>query len=175
MKILKMFSLKLANRSFKSKNEYLRKCGCEIGKGTRLLCSVNSFGTEPYLIKVGEDCLFSSNVTILTHDGGVKVLNSLNYFDGQKMDKAARVVIGNNCFIGKNATVMPGITIGDNVIVGVGSIVTKDVPSDSVVAGIPARRICSIEEYYKKNLNGFYPTGGMSMEKKKAYLLENIK
>lgn len=101
-------------------------------------------------MKVGTNCLFSTNITLLTHDGSVKVLNSLGYFNGKRMDKMGAIVIGNNCFIGKDATVMPGVTIGNNVIVGAGSIVSKSVPSDSVVTGVPAKIICSIDEYYQK-------------------------
>ncbi|GHU73516.1 hypothetical protein FACS189413_17980 [Bacteroidia bacterium] len=53
----------------------------------------------------------------------------------------ADVHIGKNCFIAVGATIMPGITIGDEVIVGAGSVVTKDVPSNTIVAGNPAKII----------------------------------
>ena len=119
--------------------------------------------------------MFSGNVSLYTHDGGVKVLNSLNYFDGKRMDKVGKIVIGNNCFIGAHSKIMPGVTIGDNVIVGAGAIVTKDVPSNSIVAGIPARVICTIDDYYEKNKKNFYPTLGMSFEEKKKILTEALK
>lgn len=168
MSIIKRFKVRFANRSNKNKLAYLRSQGCKIGDKTRLLCGTDSFGSEPYLISVGEDCFFSNNVSIFTHDGGVKVLNSLNYFNGQRMDKAAPVVIGNNCFIGNGAKIMPGVTIGDNVIVGLCSIVTKDVPSNSVVAGIPAKVICTIDEYYQRNIDNFHPTIDMDADEKKG-------
>ncbi|WP_276866657.1 DapH/DapD/GlmU-related protein [Bacteroides heparinolyticus] len=53
----------------------------------------------------------------------------------------ADVRIGDNCFIGNGAILLPGITIGNEVIVGAGSVVTKDVPSNTIVAGNPARVI----------------------------------
>ena len=172
LKTLKLrYELKLANRTLANKVEYLRKQGCEIGKNTRLLCHTSCFGSEPYMVKVGDDCLFSHNINIFTHDGGVKVLNSLNYFDGKAMDKIGCVTIGNNCFIGNSAKIMPGVTIGDNVIVGSGAIVTKDVPSNSVVAGVPAKIICTIEEYYQKNIDNFIFIGGMNYEQKKEHIL----
>ena len=171
MKIIQLLKYKNANRTSARKVEYLRNQGCKIGKKTRLLCGIGSFGTEPYLIEIGEDCLLSSNISFFTHDGGVKVLNSLNYFDGEYMDKVGKIIIGNNCFIGHGVKIMPGITIGDNVIVGACAIVTKDVPSNSVVAGMPARVICTIDDFYNKNKDRFYPTAKMPDEAKKEYLL----
>ena len=88
------------------------------------------------------------------------------------MDKIGKIVVGNNCFIGHGAKIMPGVTIGDNVIVGACAIVTKDVPSNSVVAGIPARVICTIDDFYNKNKDKFQPTAKMSDEEKKEYLLK---
>ena len=172
IKIINSLKLRIANRTSDGRVEYLRNKGCKIGKKTRLLCTIASFGTEPYLVEVGEDCLFSGNVSLFTHDGGVKVLNSLNYFDGKKMDKVGKIKIGNNCFIGAYSKILPGVTIGDNVIVGTGAIVTKDVPSNSVVAGVPARIICTIDEYYEKNKENFYPTLEMGFEEKKRVLTE---
>ena len=174
MNIIKWLKYKKANRTSAGKVDYLRKKGCKIGDGTKLLCGIGSFGTEPYLVEIGENCLLSSNLSFLTHDGGVKVLNFLNYFDGVLMDKIGKIVVGNNCFIGNSAKIMPGVTIGDNVIVGTASIVTKDVPSNSVVAGVPARFICTIDEFYEKNKNKFYPTAKMPAEEKKKYLLEHL-
>ena len=70
---------------------------------------------------------------------------------------------------------MPGVNIGDNVIVGTGAIVTKNVPSNSVVAGVPAKVICTIDEYYQKNADSFVPTGRMNAAEKKQYILNNVK
>ena len=55
--------------------------------------------------------------------------------------KKADVYIGDNCFIGNYAVIMPGVRIGDEVIIGAGSIVTKDIPSNCIAAGNPARVI----------------------------------
>jgi len=171
---LKVLKIKLADRTSAKRVEYLRKQGCQIGEKTRLLCGLGCFGTEPYMVKVGKDCLISSNVSFLTHDGGVKVLNSLKYFGDVAMDKVGRVTIGDNCFIGNSAKIMPGVTIGDNVIVGTCAIVTKDVPSNCVVAGVPARVICTIDEFYEKNSKRFIPTARMNAEEKKKYILEHV-
>lgn len=69
-----------------------------------------------------------------------------------------------------------GGKIGDNVVVGTRSVVTKDIPSGMVAAGMPAKIICTIEEYYEKNKERgrFYPTPSMTCEEKKAYLIKTI-
>lgn len=65
--------------------------------------------------------------------------------------------------------------IGDNCIIGTCSIVTKDIPSNSVVAGIPAKIISNIDDFYKKkNRNVFYPTKRMSAKEKKDYLMNHV-
>ena len=97
-----------------------------------------NFGSEPYLISIGKNVLISTNVTFLTHDGGISVLNKLNrkYKD---ITKFGRIVIEENCFIGHSSIIMPGVTIGKNSIIGAGAIVTKDIEEGSVVVGVPAK------------------------------------
>lgn len=84
----------------------------------------------------------STDVTILAHD------NSLKRFIG--VAKLGRVKIGNHVMVGAKSTILANVQIGDNVVIGAGSVVTKDVPSNSVVAGNPARIISSLDEYIKK-------------------------
>jgi len=57
------------------------------------------------------------------------------------VNMASPVKIGDRCWIGSNTIILPGVTIGDNVVVGAGSVVTKDIPSDVIVAGSPAKII----------------------------------
>ena len=63
-----------------------------------------------------------------------------------------KIVVGDNSFIGLNVTILPNVTIGENSVIGACSLVCKDVEPNSVYAGVPARRICSIEEYAEKCL-----------------------
>jgi acetyltransferase-like isoleucine patch superfamily enzyme len=58
----------------------------------------------------------------------------------------APIIIGNNVWIGSNSTILPGVVIGDNSIIGAGSVVTKNVPSNVIVAGVPAKVIKKIED-----------------------------
>jgi acetyltransferase-like isoleucine patch superfamily enzyme len=86
----------------------------------------------PKGVHIGEYSLIASGVTILSHDHCKRVNNQpllLNTY------------IGKRCFIAVGATILPGVRIGDEVIVGAGSVVTKNVPSNVIVAGNPARII----------------------------------
>ena len=163
------------NKNDASKRVWLRSLGARIGEGTRFI-GKPYLGSEPYLIEIGNDCLISDKVSFFTHDGGVKVLNDAGFFNGQRMDKMARIKIGSNCFIGSGARIMGGVKIGDNCIIGAASIVTRDVPNGCVVAGMPAKVICSIEEYYKKNKarGVFFPTPSLTPEEKKNYLVKHV-
>ena len=83
----------------------------------------------------------------MTHDFGTFVFRNVY---GDFVPSAGKVVIGNNIYFGRDVTILKGVTIGDNCIIGLGSIITKDIPSNSVVCGAPAKVICSIDEYYRK-------------------------
>ena len=65
-----------------------------------------------------------------------------------------KIVVHDNCQIGLAAVILPNVTIGPNSIVGACSVVTKDVPPGTVVAGNPARVICTIEEYEQRCVEG---------------------
>lgn len=107
--------------------------------------------SDPEYISFGNNVVVASNVTFITHDVSHLMLNNLseekfNYNFGQ-------ITVGNNVFIGANVTILPGVTIGDNVIVGACSLITKDIPSNSVVVGSPARVIETFDEYLEKRRN----------------------
>ncbi len=127
---------------------YLRDV-LKVGKiGERCRIYSRLFGSEPYLIEIGNHVHIGGHVQLITHDGGVWVLREL--LNQQALDSFGRIVIKDNVFIGNNAIVLPGVVIGENVVIGAGSVVTKDVPPNTVVGGIPAKVIKPIEEYAKK-------------------------
>lgn len=151
---------------------YYRKLGVKIGTGCIYLSGESSFGSEPYLVSLGNDCLVSGDVNFITHDGGMWVLNHLKLENN--VDKFGMIHVGNNVFIGMRSIILPGITIGDNCVIGAGSIVTKSIEKNSVVAGVPAKRICSIYEYDRKNKDKFDNTYGMKPELKRQYLYKKF-
>ena len=106
------------------------------------------FGTEPYLISLGNHVEITHGCKIITHDGGMWVLRDSDKL--KDIDLFGKVTIGNNVFIGVHSIILPGVTIGDNVVVGAGSVIAKSIPSNSIVAGVPARVINTIDNYEKK-------------------------
>lgn len=161
---------KIVNRSNSSKIKYLRKKGTKIGENVRLSINVENFGSEPWLITLGNNILTSSNVHFITHDGSVSVLNNL-HFEDKKLDLFGEIKVGNNVFIGFNSTILYGAEIGDNVIIGANSLVNKKLESNYVYAGVPAKKICTVEEFYAKHKGEYLNTVGLpSDEKRKVYL-----
>ncbi|MCQ2354300.1 MAG: acyltransferase [Clostridia bacterium] len=175
-RIKKKLERSKANKNWANKNAYLISKGAVIGKGTRLNCNIDAFGSEPYLITVGEKCLFAADIHLITHDGGVAMLNFLDYFGEQHMDSIAPITIGDKVYIGTGAYVMPGVTIGSNVIIGAGAIVTKDIPDNVVAVGVPAKPIESIDDYCRhlQEKGKLFPTVGMPYEQKRAYFEEKF-
>ena len=130
---------------------YARKIGVTVGNNCSFLGKV-SYGTEPWLITIGDHVRLAggNGVSFITHDGANWVLKGI---DAEKYKDAigyGRIIIKNNVFIGSGTTILRGITIGENVIVGACSLVNKSLPDGGVYAGVPAKRICSIEEWEKK-------------------------
>jgi acetyltransferase-like isoleucine patch superfamily enzyme len=154
-------------RLFRRKNnpvKYYRQMGVVIGSDCRLLGNI-SFGSEPYLVKLGNHVSIT-NSNFITHDGGVWVFRK----ELPLIDVIKPIIVGNNVFIGSNCTIMPGIIIGDNVIVGAGSIVTKNLESNSVYAGVPAKYLKSIDNYRDNVIKNGVMSKGLDPYEKRKYL-----
>ncbi|MBD8110050.1 acyltransferase [Priestia megaterium] len=171
--MLKILSrLKFRYLQPKAKAEYLKKNGIvKMGENCEIYNNV-SFGSEPYLIRLGNKVRITAGVKFVTHDGGLWVVRNLGW--SPNADKMDKIIVGDNVFVGFNAIIMPGVTIGSNVVIGSGSVVSKDVPDNTVVAGVPAKEICSIEDYYNKNQHRLYETKAMSYQEKKDYYLSKF-
>lgn len=150
----------------KLKADRLRSRGAEIGENLKLFADIST--SEAYLIEIGNNVTIAANVSILTHD------NSVSKMIAGTTDGFGKVKIGNNCFIGFGALILPGVELGDDVIVGAGSVVTKSFKKGNVViGGNPAKAICTTEEYVEKNRPYAINIKGLSYEDKKKMILDN--
>lgn len=131
----------------------------------------HNFGSEPYLISIGDNFNSASNINFITHDGSIRVIRNL-YPEYKRSDLIGKINIGNNVFIGMNVNILPNTNIEDNVIIGAGSIVKGLIKKNSVYAGIPAKYICTIEEYLNKNKNNFLESKHLNYFQKKKFLEE---
>lgn len=118
--------------------------GLKIGKNLNMQNRCLIDRSFCWLITIGDNVTLGNDVHIIAHDASTK--RSLGF------TKIGLVTIGNGSFIGQNSTILPNVKIGDNCIIGAGSVVTKDVPNDSVYAGNPAHFICTIQDYLQKNI-----------------------
>ena len=149
-------------------NHY-RKIGMTIGEECYIF-SDKIETPEPYLITLGNHVTIANDVIFSTHDA------SANFYLENVSDIYGRINIGNYCFIGTGAIILPGVTISDHSIVAAGSVVTKSFYETGVViAGNPARIVGSVEKLKEKNAHRKLMTWGMSFEEKKEYLLANEK
>lgn len=122
--------------------EKLVSMGMKVGQNFGRLNGVILDPSHCWLIEIGDNVTMAPRVHVLCHDASTKKF--LNY------TKIGRVTIGDNVFVGAESVILPGVTVGSNVIIGANSTVTHDIPDNTVVAGSPARVICTLEEYLNK-------------------------
>lgn len=149
MKLKDKISYYWHRRSSDAFLQYLRNKGIRIGEGTLLRepLTTEIDISRPELIEIGENVLLHKHLTLLTHDYASRVFVNLY---GDFIPSHGKIKIGNNVWFGEHCTVLKGVSIGNNCIIGYGSVVVKNIPSNSVAVGSPAKVICSIEEYYQK-------------------------
>ena len=116
--------------------------GLKLGKNVSIQPEVTFDISHAWLIEIGDNVILAPQVYLLAHDTSTKMKTSYV--------KIGKIKIGNNCFVGARAFIMPGVEIGACSIVGAGSVVTKSFPERVVIAGNPAKIICSVEEYEQK-------------------------
>jgi tetrahydrodipicolinate N-succinyltransferase len=129
-----------------------------------------TFGSEPFLVRIGNHVTITAGVRFVTHDGGVWVFRA----DLPDIDVFNPIRVGNNVFIGIGSILLPGTHIGDNCIIGAGSIVTGVIPSNAVAAGVPARVIKTVDQYWESVVPRAMHIRSLSPEHKRSILLRQF-
>ncbi|BFL47584.1 acyltransferase [Lactonifactor longoviformis] len=148
-----------------------RDMGVKIGKDCLILSNpYRCFGSEPYLVELGDHVEITGGCQFVTHDGGVW---TIRVQEGcEKVDKFGKITVGDNVFIGINSIILPGVKIGNNCVIGAGAVVTKNIPSGEVWGGVPAKFISTYEQYMKKSIKEADFTKGLIPEEKKKAIQE---
>lgn len=121
--------------------------GFNIETGKNLFVNYNCTFIDVAKVKIGDNCFIAPNVSIYTAGHPIHPVSRNSMYEYGK-----EVTIGDNCWIGGNSVICPGVHIGNNVVIGVGSIVTKDIPDMVVAAGNPCRIIKKISDDDKRCL-----------------------
>ncbi|NND34355.1 MAG: acyltransferase [Saprospiraceae bacterium] len=135
-------SMKWGGRVILNDHNFIQVKGhLQIGGGF----GMNSFGriVAHDNISIGTHVTIGQMVAILDHDHDYRLINDKLQLEGYI---TAPIRIGNNVWIGDKCTILKGVNIGDNVVIGAHSLVNKDVPSNSIVGGVPAKVLRSIPE-----------------------------
>lgn len=125
--------------------EELIERGMIVGKNFFRGKNVEIDDTFSWLIEIGSDVTLAPGARLLAHDASIR--RFLGY------TRVGTILIGNKVFIGADSVVLPDVSIGDNVIIGAGSVVTRNVESNCVYAGNPAKKICDIDSYLNRHKN----------------------
>ena len=136
--ILKKIKGKISKKTYIDK---LQEKGMVVGKNFNLYDSYIDY-SHCFLVEIGDDVTITHS-TILCHDASTKSIVGKS--------KVGKVKIGSRVFIGWNSIILPGVTIGDDVIIGAGTVVSKDIPKDSIVVGNPCKIIGKKSEFEKKH------------------------
>lgn len=156
---------------------YIKVCrmqGLKLGEDVKIFERVY-FGSEPFLIEIGDKTQIAGGTRFVNHGGTTKTLRRLKGFEDIRI--FGRIKIGKNCTIGSNCVIQQDVEMGDNCILGAGSVLTHSIPDNVVFSGNPARFICSTEQYAESLLdqNTLYPrTLENDREKLNQWLRENL-
>lgn len=150
---------------------YARKIGVNFKEGEIHIYGKVWWSTEPWIITIGSNVHITDGVKFITHDGGTLLFRDKVH----DLEITKPIVVGDNVYIGNNAIILPGVKIGSNVVIGAGAIVSKDIPDNSVVAGVPARVIKTMDEYLEKLKKESLHLGYLKGEQKDRKLMEYYK
>lgn len=145
---------------------YAKIIGVNFGKDLHIYETIH-WGSEPWIISLGDNVHLTNGVSFLTHDAGILIFKK----DVPDLELTKPIRIGNNVYIGANTMILGGVKIGNNVIIGCGAIVTKNIPDNSVAVGVPAQVIKSADEYLAKAKENSIHLGHLEGEEKDRALM----
>lgn len=131
------------------RTQFIKKHGLFGSVGENCLIMNYKLPLYSNLVYLHDNVRVASHVGFVTHDGIHNMLN--RKMGGGFIEKVGCIEVMNNVFIGSGTRILYNTRIGSNVIIGSGSLVNKDIPDNSVYAGVPARYICSFDEYVEKH------------------------
>ena len=143
IKLLQKINDKYKRFNYKRKLNNLIADGLSLGKNVTIMPEVIIDTRYPYLISIGNNCSLSNGVVILAHDATT--------FKFTGYTRLGKVDIKDNCYIGTNVIILPGVTIGPDVLIAAGSVVNKNIPPNSCVAGVPARFYYKFDDFIKNH------------------------
>ena len=149
-RLLQIFMLNTKKTARKRAN-YLRSIFGYVGQN--VLYQPRTIPLYPELIKLHNNIVIAAKVTFITHDVIHTMLNKCNNITDTYKEFIGCIEIMDNVFVGTNTTILYDVKIGSNVVIGANSLVNKDLESGFVYAGIPAKKICSFEEFIHKRKN----------------------
>lgn len=143
-------------RSSKDRVAYMRKKKIFKEIGDNVTIMDRKVPLYAKLIRIHNNVRIASNVTFITHDITHFMLNKRSESDGKYNEIIGCIEIMDNVFIGSNVSILSNVRIGSNVIVAAGAVVIEDVPSNSVIGGVPAKVLCTFDDYLSRREN-VYP------------------
>ena len=141
--------------------KYAKKIGVNFGENLHLYGEID-WGTEPWLITLGNNVHLTNDIRFINHDGGTLLFRDRV----PDLEITKPITVGNNVYIGNNVLILPGVNIGNDVIIGAGAVVTRDIPDNSVAVGVPARVIKTADEYFEKISRESLHLGHLKYEEK---------
>ena len=150
---------------------YFRALGAEIGEDVEIFgANLFTFGSEPYLISIGNHVTVSHDVDFITHDGGIRVAR----LEHPGAFLYGRIQVGDDCFLGAHCVLLPGSRVGTGSVIGAGAIVTGDIPPGVVAVGAPARPVKSVDEYLQAKRQQWIDTRGLTSAAKQELLSRQL-